>query len=254
MQCPHPLTYVIRKGDNLFQIARYHKTTVAKLLARNPGIDPYNLEIGSSITVCPGEGCAKPVKTTGASPRPAVTKETALKDAMRLAWEQHVYWTRMALISIAERLKDQSATIERLLENPYDIAGLFSGFYSADIEKNIARLLTEHLQIGAQLITSLRDGNADAAEALSREWNLNADQMADAFSAINPYYKREELRKMLYDHLALTTDEVAKRLSGDYADDIDAFDRVEAEALDMADYFTSGLIKRFPKKFDDQAS
>jgi len=73
--------------------------------------------------------------------------------------------------------------------------------------------------------------------------------MAEAFSSINPYYDAEELRKMLYNHLELTTNEVAMRLAGNYEADIEAFNQVELEAMAMADYFSNGIIKQFPNKF-----
>ena len=168
---------------------------------------------------------------------------------MHLAWLQHVYWTRMLLISIAERLQDQEAVTNRLLKNPKDIANIFEEYYGAEIAKQIADLLTEHLQIGAQLITALRDGKTQEADDLNKKWYLNADKMADAFSSINPNYNREDVRKMLYDHLDLTTQEVAMRLAKNYNADIDAFDKVEQEVLQMADYFLSGIIKQFPNLF-----
>jgi len=73
--------------------------------------------------------------------------------------------------------------------------------------------------------------------------------MADVFGSINPYYNSEELRKMLYKHLELTTQEVSMRLAGNYKADIDAFDKFEQEAISMADYFSHGIIKQFPDRF-----
>lgn len=43
---------------------------------------------------------------------------------MNLVWEQHIMWTRMLLISIADNLGDLDATRTRLLENPKDIADI----------------------------------------------------------------------------------------------------------------------------------
>ena len=177
---------------------------------------------------------------------PAQSPQFPLIGAMRRAWLQHVYWTRMLLISIAERLNDLNAVTSRLMQNPKDIAGIFAHFYPADVAGKIEQLLTEHLRIGAALITALRDKKNAEAETLKRQWYHNADQMADAFAGINPYYDREELRKMLYTHLDLTTREVAMRLAGDYPADIKAFDAVEQEALEMADYFTTGLLRMYP--------
>jgi hypothetical protein len=168
---------------------------------------------------------------------------------MRLAWLQHVYWTRMLLLSIAERLKDQDAVTARLLQNPGDIANIFAGYYPPETAEAIARLLTEHLQIGAALITALRDGKKEEAAALDRQWYINADKMAAAFASINPYYRQEVMRDMLYRHLDLTKTEVAMRLAGNYPADIRAFGTVEQEALMMADLFTAGIMKQFPMMF-----
>jgi hypothetical protein len=169
-----------------------------------------------------------------------------LSEDMRLAWLQHVYWTRMLLISIAEKLDDQSDVTGRILKNPKDIADIFARYYNKDTAAAIQKLLTEHLIIGAEIITALRDGKTDTANDLNMKWYKNADEMAAAFAGINPYYKQDELQKMLHQHLDLTTEEVAARLAKKYKDDIAAFGKVEKEALMMADYFVEGILKQFP--------
>lgn len=241
MACSTP--HVIRQGDNLYHLAKAYRTTVPAILAQNPNLDPYNLKIGSTILICPGEGGAGAVL-------PNPDKQIKLIDEMRLLWSQHVYWTRMALISIAERLADQSDTVARLMHNPQDFALLFGNYYNAHTAQAIRRLLTEHLQIGAALITALRDGNKAEADRLNGLWYKNADQMAEAFSGVNPYYDKDVLRQMFYQHLQLTTEEVAARLSKNYPSDIEAFEKVEKESLEMADYFSKGLMRQFPQYFD----
>lgn len=177
------------------------------------------------------------------------SEQTKLISDMRLVWEQHVYWTRMLLISIADKLTDESAVAERLLQNPKNIADVFAGYYPTDTANIIVQLLTEHLQIGADLIIALRDRQTFQATQLEQQWYANADKMADAFSSISPYYEREDMKTMLYRHLDLTKEEVVMRLSGNYPEDINAFDEVEREALAMADHFSYGIIRQFPQKF-----
>jgi len=249
MRCENRVSHTIQSGDDLYKLAQYYRTNVPAILRLNPNINPYNLQIGSSVTICPGESFTWPQKPAQ-PPRPDMSGQLALSNDMRTAWSQHVYWTRMLLISIAERLKDQQAVTDRLLQNPADIANIFAGYYPANVTRTITRLLTEHLQIGAALITALRDGSTAEAEKLERQWYQNANQMADAFSSINPYYEREEVRKMLYEHLELTTQEVSHRLAGEYQADIRAFDSVEREALMMADYFSQGIMRQFPQQFN----
>ncbi len=146
-------------------------------------------------------------------------------------------WTRMLLISIAENLKDLEATQTRLLRNPKDIADVFRPYYGNNVANEIQRLLTEHLAIGKDLIVALKNKNQEQANLLSTKWYKNADEMADAFSSINPFYLREEVRRMFYSHLKLTTEEVNARLRGDYVADINAYDMVQKEILNMSHFF-----------------
>lgn len=250
MYYPQKISHVIARGDNLYQLARYYQTTVPMILAHNPNIDPYNLQIGASIVIYPGEDYLRQTNNPNPPVCPDDSKKIDLTNSMRLAWSQHVYWTRMFLISTAERLEDQSATTDRLMQNPKDIAGIFANYYSQNIANIVAQLLTEHLQIGGELITALRDGRTAEAEKLTSEWYINADKMANTFNRINPHYDREEMREMLHKHLDLTTQEVAMRLAKRYTEDIEAFNEVEKEAMMMADYFTSGIIKQFPLEFN----
>jgi len=176
-------------------------------------------------------------------------RQFILTNGMRLAWEQHVYWTRLFLISTAERLHDLNDTTARLMQNPAAIAKVFEPYYSDDVTRKMAKLITEHLQIGGALITALRDKKSAEANELNSRWYANAEEMASFFASINPHYKLNEMKEMFKRHLDLTTSEVSARLAGRYRDDIAAFDKVEREALMMADYFSQGIMQSFPEKF-----
>lgn len=103
-----------------------------------------------------------------------------------------------------------------------------SSNFDLSVANKIENLLTEHLSIGKDLIVALKNNNQRLANELNDKWYKNADEMANFFGSINPYYSREKLRDMLYDHLELTSDEVDARLKKDYKADINAFDKVSA--------------------------
>ncbi len=249
MDCENNVRYTIRQGDNLYQLARYFRTDVPSILAMNPSLDPYRLRIGSILDICPGEGFVLHNATTSTPAYPDPSKLIRLINEMHLVWEQHVYWTRMAIISIAQQLRDQPQTIGRLLQNPGDLERIFALYYPSETARMIADLFTEHLEIGAALVTALRDGKEAEAAELNKKWYENADEIAQTLSTANPYYDRKELQDMLYRHLDLTSQEAGMRLSGNYNADIDAFDMAEEEILAMADYLVRGIVKQFPQKF-----
>lgn len=51
-RCPKgSFEYTIKSGDTLYKLAQTYNTTVEDLMRLNPGIDPYNLQIGHKICI-----------------------------------------------------------------------------------------------------------------------------------------------------------------------------------------------------------
>lgn len=241
MNNTEPILYTIRPGDTLYNLALTYGTTVEEIINSNLALDPYNLRVGQQIYIYPGTN--NPFNYWM-----SINQVNLLQD-MNIAWIEHILWTRMLLISIAENLNDLEATKARLLENPRDIANIFRKYYGNAVANTIQKLLTEHLVIGGDLITALKNGNQKLAQELNTKWYKNADDMAEAFSSINPFYPKEKVRHMLYEHLRLTTNEVSSRLKKDYTADIKAYDMVQKEILQMSEFFVDGIVKQFPNLF-----
>ena len=99
-------------------------------------------------------------------------------------------------------------------------------------------LLTEHLEIGGALVTDLKNRETAKADDARRRWYANADAISAFLAGINACWNEEKWRE-LFDGKEATL-----RLQGDYAADIRMFDRIETEALRMADYMFCGLAMR----------
>ena len=233
----NPILYTIRPGDTLYKLAMQYGITVQSIIDANMALNPYNLRVGQQIYIYPNHEYWISMN------------QVQLIKQMNLVWEQHIMWTRMLLISIAENLKDLEAMQTRLLRNPKDIADVFRRFYGIAVANRIQQLLTEHLVIGKDLIVALKNKNQEEATKLNTKWYQNADEMAEAFSSINPFYPKEEIRNMLYEHLRLTTNEVNYRLQGNYVEDINSYDMVQKEILKMSQFFVNGIVKQFPNLF-----
>jgi hypothetical protein len=68
-------------------------------------------------------------------------------------------------------------------------------------------------------------------------------------SKTNPKnWPEPDAKKMMHEHLDLTTAEAVARLQGDWAADIAAYEKVNEQILKMADMLSDGIIKQFPNK------
>lgn len=168
-----------------------------------------------------------------------------LSEELRKLWAEHVFWTRLFIVSALAGLPDLDATTERLLRNPAGFANVFRKFYGRQTADTIQRLLEDHLKIAADLVNSAKQQDAEAVEQNTKLWYSNADEIAAGLSGINPIWSADQWRDLLYDHLRLTTDEVLARLSGDFDRDVAIFDMILEQALDMGDVMAAGIVKQF---------
>jgi hypothetical protein len=178
------------------------------------------------------------------------TKELALRQDMRKLWEDHVTWTRLAVISLTTDAPDTQASVGRLLANQTHIGNAIKPFYGTAAGKQLTTLLREHILIAADLIAAARKGDQTAVASEQARWNANADQIATLLSLANPrYWKLGMMKAMMRSHLRLTTNEVVARLQKDWVADVRAYDRIHVQILHMADMLSDGLVKQFPSRF-----
>lgn len=175
--------------------------------------------------------------------------EVDLKSYMRSLWEQHVAWTRLAIISIIFNLPDVNVTITRLLQNGPDMGNSLKPFYGQNAATKYSNLIKEHLVIAADLVKAAKAGDQNAASIAEKKWYANGDEIVEFLSSINPYIPKEKFRKMFYEHLALTKAEAVSMLKKDYQSGVQLYDKIEKEALEMADALTAGIVKQFPQVF-----
>lgn len=270
MYCQNKIVHTIQAGDSLYKLSRQYHTTVTELILGNPGVNPYNLQIGMQLFICPGEGYVPPQNpgggnmgggtgnpgggsmgggtgNLGSNNETESEREDSilrLNEDMRLAWLNHVYWTRMYLMSAVADNADQQAVEERLLETADEITDVFARYLPIATTRQLRNLLTEHIEIAGQIIQALKAKNMSDYDALVKEWYRNANQMAALFASHNPYFESRETRNMLLNHLDLTREEIEQQVNGEYEQSIDVFRDVEQQALAMADYFARGLLAR----------
>jgi len=170
----------------------------------------------------------------------------------RLLWMEHVNWTRMTIMGVVFGLPDLQFVQERLLRNATDLGNCLRPFYGDQLANRYTELIKEHLVLAAELVTAAVKGDTATATEKEKQWYRNADDIAMFLSRINPYLTTEEVRKMFYSHLALTKQEAVSMIQKDYKKDIEVFDQIEAQALEMSDMIAKAIVKQFPNMFQPQ--
>jgi hypothetical protein len=187
--------------------------------------------------------------TVGSSPTLS-EKGVALRIGMRKLWEDHVTWTRLAIISLEAGAPDTEATVARLLRNQTDIGNAIKPYYGDAAGKELTRQLRAHILIAADVIAAAKAGDQTKLAAAQERWDENADQIAAVLNSVNPrYWKLATLKTEMHMHLQLTTEEAAARLQENWNADVTAYDKVHRHILHMSDLLTDGIVKQFAPRF-----
>lgn len=161
---------------------------------------------------------------------------------MRMLWEQHVTWTRLAIVSMVFGLPDTQATVARLLQNAPDMGAALKPFYGQQAADTYAGLIKAHLTIAAELVQAAKAKDTAKANDARTRWYANADQIIDFLDRTIYRFPKEEFRKLFYHHLAMTEAEAGAMLSGDYTASIKQYDQIEREALEMANLISHAIM------------
>jgi hypothetical protein len=176
--------------------------------------------------------------------------QVAFHDAMRKLWEDHVTWTRLAIVTFAAGYPGFDATAARLLENQEDIGDAIKPFYGNEAGDQLTALLRDHILIAVEILHAVRDQNPSAIEDAIARWYANANDIAEFLSAANPqFWPKDALLAAMNMHLDQTLDEAAHELAGEYQRSVGDYEDAHLHILAMADVLSSGIIGQFPSRF-----
>lgn len=268
MYCKDKIVYTVQEGDTLYRLSRTYHTTVSDLILGNPGTNPYNLQAGMELNICPGDSWVSPreERTDNIREPEPVQKEQSVKnseemlrDAMRMALLDMAYWKYIYMVSVdaqevgrqteapdmrSFRARAFQALEERLLEATDEITDIFAEYIPAEAVRRLRDILAEHVALTEEIMRVLKSGDMDNYDALIRKWYANASRIADFLGEQKPHFSGRETVNMLQRDLDLTQEAMEHQFGGEYAQSMEAFGNIKRQALELADHLVRGLSLR----------
>lgn len=186
---------------------------------------------------------------SSALPAQGSASKAELHDNMRRLWEDHVTWTRLFIVSTVAGLPDAKPTTERLLKNQEDIGAAVGSYYGKDAGNKLTALLKTHIATAGELVVASKAGEQEKAADAKKRWYANADEIAAFLSTANPkHWPLATMKSTMKTHLDQTLEEATHRIQGNYAADVNDYDRIVTHILMMADVLSSGISAQHPQR------
>ena len=207
-------------------------------------------DTGHSSPAAHGEGIHNhaPLAAQAVQTKP---QAAAFQDEMRKLWEDHVTWTRLAIVTFADESAGFDATAARLLKNQDDIGDAIKPFYGDAAGDQLTALLKDHIGIAVELLQAAKAGDDAAFAKANTAWYANSDDIADFLARANPrHWPQDTMRAAMKGHLDQTLAEASHELTGQYAKSVADYDEIHHHILGMADVLSTGIIRTFPHRFN----
>jgi hypothetical protein len=200
----------------------------------------------SGVPVAQAGGEHSPGSASGVG----TAKAVAFHDDMRKLWEDHIIWTRLAIVSFAGGLPDFDKNAARLLRNQEHIGNAIKPYYGRRAGNSLTTLLKEHIGGAVDLLTAAKAGDEAGLASAKRAWYANGREIARFLNRASPrFLPLASTRRLMRGHLDQTLVEATHLLSGDYGAGIRDFDLIHRHILTMADAISGAIIRQFPGRF-----
>ena len=284
MYCQNRISYRVQEGDSLYKLAKHFHTTVTELILLNSGVNPYNLQVGMRLTICPGEGYVEDRPEAGNTGNQPATRPGGNQNSNQSNRPNNNPIGGVVIIpttptrpgtttqpdssngmDLRERMR--MAWLNHIMLVKFYHISFFENLSSQNAWKDAVQKNAEDiLAIFAQYYPAsamqrfrtlfmehlrLTDEVADELKAdptysgeTMENWYINAEELASFLSRQTPAYNETELRKMFYDHLDMERQQMEAYLDGDYETDIAIYLRSQQNMIELADFLASGLLAR----------
>ncbi len=173
---------------------------------------------------------------------PAVTYgQMNLLFHIRNLWRQLVTWTRSYLVSQHANMGIADDVFNRLYRLPREFENVLQLILGFEASQAFVQSLSVQLALTKEIIDAYLAGNTDLINEKVPQLYRNAEERAELMASFVPLWEQAQIRNFLYAYHQYTLEQIVTLVSGDYARNIDIYDRLLQHADIMGSYFTEGL-------------
>ena len=205
MYCQNRISYRVQEGDTLYKLAKQFHTTVTELILLNSGVNPYNLQTGMRLTICPGEGY---VDENESKPSEGNTNKPTKTPVGGIVIIPGTTTQPGGTTRPGTTTQPETATRPGTTTQPGNNMGV-------DLRQRMRMAWLNHITLVKFYLISFFE-NLSSQNAWKDAVYKNAEEILAIFAQYYPASAMQRFRKLFMEHLRLT-DEVAAGLKADPA-------------------------------------
>ncbi len=217
MYCQNRISYRVQEGDSLYKLAKQFHTTVTELILLNSGVNPYNLQTGMRLTICPGEGYVDENESTPSEGNTNIPTKTPVGGIVIIpgTTTQPGGTTRPGTTAQPGGTTRPGTTTQPGTATRPGTTTQPGNNMGVDLRQRMRMAWLNHITLVKFYLISFFE-NLSSQNAWKDAVYKNAEEILAIFAQYYPASAIQRFRKLFMEHLRLT-DEVAAGLKADPA-------------------------------------
>ena len=217
MYCQNRISYRVQEGDSLYKLAKQFHTTVTELILLNSGVNPYNLQTGMRLTICPGEGYVDENESTPSEGNTNIPTKTPVGGIVIIpgTTTQPGTTTRPGTTTQPGTTTRPGTTTQPGTATRPGTTTQPGNNMGVDLRQRMRMAWLNHITLVKFYLISFFE-NLSSQNAWKDAVYKNAEEILAIFAQYYPASAMQRFRKLFMEHLRLT-DEVAAGLKADPA-------------------------------------
>lgn len=162
--------------------------------------------------------------------------------SIRNIFSNFAIWEYAYAIALAEGSPRADSIFERLLSVPTEVNRFFSQYYGEQTADTLLELQTRSIAVYRSLLIAMLEGDSEGASGRLTELYDLADQIAELFASLNPYWSKANWNSLLRRFVQSQFRTSFAIISNDHVQGIRLFERTIGIARLIADYMARGIM------------
>jgi len=174
-------------------------------------------------------------------------KEVDMKTSTRRIFTDYLNWQRIFAIETLTGAPDVNKAQIRLQKSQDDINGIFRTYYGDGTGTQVSDLFNQYLGLIVEYANTTRSRGDKTM--VTNKIHDKINDIAGLLSMVNMNWTSNDLSTMIKQYSDSFLSEIDLQDKSMGSVDANIFDTTFAENIQMADTFSSGIIKQYPGKF-----
>jgi hypothetical protein len=174
-----------------------------------------------------------------------------LRKSLNITLAEHVGLTLETLRVSYDNHESATAIVDELDKNSQELADIIGDFYGDESKSTFLEMWQDHVTYFVNYTVSMKTGDKEGMDQALSDLEDYSRDAAEFFAGLNSNLTTDSTKPLFTKHRDLIIDSIINYSEAEYVGSFDKESQAYAQAGEIGDVLSDGIIKQFPDRFNE---